>query len=282
MRKLTVKRTKSFVACLYTVKLYIEDISNAEITINGTPCRKLGEIKNGDEKVFEIGDDKTRIYAISDKLSKDLSNDYYEIPEGTDDIFISGKNRFNPMRGNSFMFDGNTSEGALQNRKKRLRTGLITLGIAVVIGFIIGLALLPSPAAAKTFSTSDFDITLTNKFSASYEYSGFDVVFDSKDAAVFVISESMDELGIDGEVSAQEYGNLIMLSNDIDDTELSEKDGLTYFDYTENVDGENYTYVAFVYKDGDTFWLIQFCVSKDDYSKYADTIMSWAGSVKFK
>ena len=59
MRKLTVKRTKSFVACLYTVKLYIEDISNAEITINGTPCRKLGEIKNGDEKVFEIGDDKT-------------------------------------------------------------------------------------------------------------------------------------------------------------------------------------------------------------------------------
>ena len=50
MRNLTIKRTKSFVACLAKMKIYVEDPTSNEICINNTPCRKLGDLKNGEEK----------------------------------------------------------------------------------------------------------------------------------------------------------------------------------------------------------------------------------------
>ncbi|MBP1575986.1 MAG: hypothetical protein J6A68_00485 [Oscillospiraceae bacterium] len=47
MRNLTIKRTKSFVGCLGKMKIYIEDPTSNELLINNTPCRKIGDLKNG-------------------------------------------------------------------------------------------------------------------------------------------------------------------------------------------------------------------------------------------
>ena len=46
MRNLTVKREKSFVACLITMRVFAEDREHGETVIDGTPCRRLGELKN--------------------------------------------------------------------------------------------------------------------------------------------------------------------------------------------------------------------------------------------
>ena len=51
MRTLTIKRAKSFVACLAKMKVYVEDPTSREIVINNVPCRKLGDLKNGEEKI---------------------------------------------------------------------------------------------------------------------------------------------------------------------------------------------------------------------------------------
>ena len=91
MRKLTIKRTKSFVACLMKMKVYIEDHVAGEIFINNIPCRKIGEIKSGEEKTFEIGDQPAKVFVIADKLSKNYCNEFYEIPGGQEDIYLSGK-----------------------------------------------------------------------------------------------------------------------------------------------------------------------------------------------
>ena len=80
MRKLTVKRTKTGVACLMKVHLYIEDPSSDEITINDIPCRELGSLKNGEEQTFEIEDTEAKVFAITDKLSKNICNEYYQLP----------------------------------------------------------------------------------------------------------------------------------------------------------------------------------------------------------
>ncbi len=56
MRKLTIKRQKSIVACLMKVKFYIEDRANGNHNVNGIPCRLLGKLKNGEEKTFEISE----------------------------------------------------------------------------------------------------------------------------------------------------------------------------------------------------------------------------------
>jgi len=83
MRNLTITRTKSFVGCLGTMKVYIEDVMGGELNINGFPCRKLGKLKNGATVTFEIPDTATRIYVIADRLSISFCNEFYPIPAGT-------------------------------------------------------------------------------------------------------------------------------------------------------------------------------------------------------
>ena len=138
MRKLTIKRTKSFVACLAKMKVYIEDPTANELLINGVPCRKLGDLKNGEEKTFEIGEGAAKVFVIADKLSKNFCNEFYELPEGQEDISLTGKNHFNLASGNAFRFDNNESAAALANRKQGTSKGIVVLIIAIVVGFIAG------------------------------------------------------------------------------------------------------------------------------------------------
>ena len=56
MRNLTITRRKSFVGCAMKDQIYIRDALAQEIIIDGVPCRKLGDIKNGESKTFQIED----------------------------------------------------------------------------------------------------------------------------------------------------------------------------------------------------------------------------------
>ncbi|MBQ7761314.1 MAG: hypothetical protein IJ400_04590 [Clostridia bacterium] len=137
MRKLTIKRTKSFVACLGKAKVYIEDESSSELTIASVPVRKLGTLKNGEEVSFEVEEGALRVFVIFDTMSKEYCNDIYELPaEG--DVYLTGKCGFNPGVGNAFRFDNNETQDSLKNRKKGAVIGWIVLGVSVVVGFIIG------------------------------------------------------------------------------------------------------------------------------------------------
>ena len=138
MRKLTIKRTQTFVACLAKMKVYIEDHVSSEITISDVPCRKLGDLKNGEEKTFEIGNEAARVFVIADGLSKDYCNDFYELPDGNEDIVLTGKNRFNMATGNAFRFDNNNSQAAQANRQRGKGKGVVVLIVAIIVGAIIG------------------------------------------------------------------------------------------------------------------------------------------------
>lgn len=141
MRQLTIKREKSFVGCLMKMKVYVEDASAPELEINGVPCRKLGDIKNGEEKTFEIGNNAMKVFVIADKLSKGYCNEFVNIPEGEEDVSLSGRPRFNLLNGNAFRFDGVTDEEVLQNRKEATKKGEPIIIFSVIIGFIVGFAL---------------------------------------------------------------------------------------------------------------------------------------------
>ena len=135
MRKLTIKRSKSFIGCLAKIKIYIEDHDASELTINGVPCRKLGDLKNGEEKKFEIGEQAAKVFVITGKLSRNIFNEFYELPEGQEDVSLSGKCS-NPF-GNPFSFDNNESDAALANRKSCTRNGIITMIVGFAVGFAI-------------------------------------------------------------------------------------------------------------------------------------------------
>ncbi len=145
MRNLTVIRRKAFAGCLVKVKIYIED-PNGDTEINGTKCRLLGKLKNNERATYEIGNENLKLFAIYDKFSKGYCNDFYQIPEGETDYYVSGICKFSPFIGNPFLFDGVNEEEALTNRsknsKKALAIMLPILIIAGVVGFLVGWFLL--------------------------------------------------------------------------------------------------------------------------------------------
>ncbi|MBQ4585893.1 MAG: hypothetical protein IJA82_06765 [Clostridia bacterium] len=137
MRKLTIKRKWSFVACAGTAKVYIEDHSSSEMTITGVPVRKLGKLKNGKEVSFDIPEGELKVFVIFDALSKEYCNDIYKISaEG--DVSLTGKCKFNLGTGNAFRFDNNNTVDASINRKKGSIIGWIAMAVAIIIGAVVG------------------------------------------------------------------------------------------------------------------------------------------------
>lgn len=287
MRNLTIKRTKTFVACLAKANVYIEDEQNYDLIINNSPCRKLGTLKNGEEKTFEISESSARVYVIADKLSKGYCSEFAEIPYGEEDVTLTGKNHFNPATGNAFRFDGEVSEEVLANRKKGFRRGIVILTIALVIGLIIGVIVGSaignvlfgniSSGNAKDFSTADMTMTLTDDFQTT-SYQGYDLVCQSKKVVVFALCEKFSLYPVMKGWSIDDYTNIV--KNNAGAKNTLHADGLTYFEY-DAVNGTDYHYYAFVYKTDDAFWFIQFATSKADAEAYKAQIMEWAKSVKF-
>ncbi len=138
MRKLTVKRNKTFVGCAAKLKICIEDSENPTLSINGVPCKILDTIKNGEEKTFEIDSHSRKLFVIADKFSKGFCNEFYPLPEGDEDISLCGKCHFSLATGNAFRFDGVTDPEVLENRKKNSKKGISLLIIAAIVGFVIG------------------------------------------------------------------------------------------------------------------------------------------------
>ena len=105
MRNLIIKRNKSLAGCFGKVRVYIEDKENGELNIKGCACRKLGELKNGEEKTFSIAAEQIKVFVIGDAATRDFCMDWRSIPAGSGDVRLSGKNSLDPQKGNPFVFD---------------------------------------------------------------------------------------------------------------------------------------------------------------------------------
>ena len=290
MRNLTIRRTKKFAACLVTMKVYIEDPLYGDTVINNIPCTKLGELKNGETKTFQIREQNAKVFVIADKLSKNYCNDYYQLPDGEQDIFLTGKNEFNPATGNAFRFDNNFSAEVMANRKKGSFKGLAILLGAIAIGFLIGgfivinsiFGFISKAPEAKSFSADGMSITLTDNFTEE-SYSGYTVCYDSKDVAIFVLKEEFTLAEGFEDYTLEQYGNLVIEGNGLTDSQLQTSDGLTYFeyDYEDTANSDTYHYITYVYKADDAFWMIQFATSESDFAKYSSQITNWAKSASF-
>lgn len=287
MRNLTIKRRKSFVGSLMKVKVYIEDSIAGDILINNISCRKIGDLKNGEEKTFQIGEEAAKIFVIADKLSKDYCNDCFLIPAGQGDLFLSGKCKFNLANGNAFRFDNNPSEGMLGNRKKGTKKGLIVLCVAIVIGvaagYLIRSSLLSSQKVKpKVFSDNGMSITLTNEF-RSTKMESYTNCYGSAKVAVFALKESASLFDDFEHYTLEQYGNLVLKNNGRDSLKLKHSNGLTFFEYDfANPDTKDtYHYFSFIYKAEDAFWLVQFATRKDHVDEYSEKIIGWASTVEF-
>lgn len=284
MRKLTITRQKSFVASMGKTKIYIEDYSVCDLAIKGVPCKYLGSIKNGETVTFDIEDKGARLYAIAGKGSKDYCNELYVLPEGTDDITLTGKHKYSPSAGNPFRFDQNFSEEALENRRSGSKKGKIILAIAIVVGFVAGFLIpkvIDSIKAGNPMEVEfeDLRITITEQFEE--DTVDGETVYVSNDVGLSFLEEKFSEMGGYSNYTAKEYARLSQLANDVD-SEIIEEDGLCYFTFTDTVGLTSYKYFCFSFKEDDAFWIVQFWTEEGDADKYESKIFEWAKTVEFE
>ncbi|MBR4767993.1 MAG: hypothetical protein IK088_03350 [Lachnospiraceae bacterium] len=290
MRNLTIERRKTGVGCLAIANVFIEDREQSEIEIDGMPLRKLGILKNGETKTFEIDEEARRIYVIADQLSKEYCNDFFDLPAGAEDVSLSGQNKLNPANGNAFRFDGNDSEAVKQNHKKGLRIGLIALIVSIVIGGVVGTAigLLLFPKLKnqkKTFETEAFSVTLTNEFvEVDAEELESYAAFGSNEVALFFYEESMILHPILQGFTLRNYAEQKVYNQGIDDTELIETDGHVSYEYSwqdPETANEN-RYRVYLFKTADSFWTVIFGVNSKSFSKYEKQMDEWISTLRFK
>lgn len=287
MRKLTIKRKKSFVASLAKLKVYIEDPAG-ELDITGIKCRLLGTLANGEEKSFYIEENAAKVFVIADKMSRDYCYDCRNLPEGNEDIYLTGKNAFNPATGNAFRFEGGTDEEVAKRHKESKKGGLIVLITAIVIGltaaWIIGSGVTYSKkkATPKDFSYEEMTITLTALFKEE-EVEGR-TVFTSNDVAVFVLRENFVAGDIDlSGYTVRGYAELARENNPVmADATYEETDGVPNMVYTyAGDDGKTYVYFTTFYKSSDAFWIVQYFVNESGYESRKPKFIEWAKTVHF-
>ena len=287
MRKLTIKRKKSFVASLAKLKVYIEDPAG-ELDITGIKCRLLGTLANGEEKSFYIEENAAKVFVIADKMSRDYCYDCRNLPEGNENIYLTGKNAFNPATGNAFRFEGGTDEEVAKRHKESKKGGLIVLITAIVIGltagWIIGSGVTYSKkkATPKDFSYEEMTITLTALFKEE-EVEGR-TVFTSNDVAVFVLRENFVAGDIDlSGYTVRGYAELARENNPVmADATYEEPDGVPNMVYTyAGDDGKTYVYFTTFYKSSNAFWIVQYFVNESGYESRKPKFIEWAKTVQF-
>ncbi len=103
MRKLTIKRDKTFVGCVMKAKVYLKD-ENGDTLIDGNMCRFVTSLKNNSSDTFDIDENENIVYVIYDTISKDYCFGKKVISAGMDDIMIHGKPKLSLFKGNPFIF----------------------------------------------------------------------------------------------------------------------------------------------------------------------------------
>ncbi|MBE6672642.1 MAG: hypothetical protein E7599_03865 [Ruminococcaceae bacterium] len=290
MRNLTIKRNKSFVASLGKITFYIEDPNSDELVINGTPCRTLCMLKNGESKTFEIEDCALKVFATPFKNKKYTEKnyfDYFKIPEGSDDWYLSGGCQFNPGAGNPFLFDNVTDEEILAHRKTKGKKSILVSIVAVILGLATGFGIsylfsdTPDP---KDFTTDDFTITLTDEYKEAdpTEWEDkFAYVFESDYAYVTFIRDDFSLMAGLENYTIEQYVDMVAWGNDQSTWELKTQNGMDYYDYKEKIDGEEYMYLVTFHKDKDCFWLVQYMTYEENYKEMKPDFIKHSKSLTF-
>ena len=282
MRKLTITRNKSFVGCLGTMKVYIEDPMTNELMISGVPCRKLGTLKNGETAEFMIENEAAKVFVIADTLSKELCSESYQLSYGEEDVYLSGKNHYNPGAGNPFWFDGVTDPAVLASRKKKSSIGVWVIIGAIVLGIAIGLlSSLPDMMSLrnKNVEYEEFNMTLTGDFTKLPD-EDFDFYYVNDKYSVFGFTETFDGAK---DVTVLEYGKAMIEYNEVKDaTPVATKDGLTYTEFEMPDDeGGTFHYWTFFFKNGEDFWVVYIASWNLDPDEVESHVIDMAKTITF-
>lgn len=107
MRKLTLQRKKSIVACLCAVYPYLQcDEKDSTMLLGGVPCKCAGKLKNGKALTWEIPEEPTTLIVAWSRKFPAKYYTYCTIPAGSEDLTLYTEPTYDPSRGNPFVIMG--------------------------------------------------------------------------------------------------------------------------------------------------------------------------------
>lgn len=286
MRMLTVTRGKSSVARFKRVTLYIEDNETPEQTILNVPCRRLGDLLNGEMNMFDIPEEETQIIAVvgaGGQASK------YSIPAGGGRVALSGS-----CSGSSptFCFGYVPKEREMGRGVKiallALLPAVLLVSFLTVIAAVTGV--LPhifERESPRNYSGEGYVITLTDQF---YPMQIQDCVgaYNSEDSSVFIYKDdfAIAPLLLEA-MTVQEYAmefrdNIAQSDISLKLTDIRDAGALTYFDITppESAGDDEYCSRLYAYKGSDAFWVVEVAVPLDSFEKMEKKMNKWAESFR--
>lgn len=293
MRRLWIERQKATAACLAKMKVYIEDHENPDTTIGDVPCRKLGELKNGQQRHFAIDEQPARVFVVADTVSRNVYNEFVRIPGGWEDVFLTGQNRLKPWAGNPFHFDGEQEPEVMENRKRTGRNGSRILLAAIIVGLIAGaviggvigasiLADVPDTVRLETRQVRDLQIVLPETMELQ-DIAGYTACYDSPEAAVFLLREDFSLLPDAQNLTLEAYGALVLANNGLEEVaQLRQEEGMTVFDYVyADGSGNAYSYYTVLCKGSDAFWIVLFSAPEKNAAEMFPYFRQWAKTITF-
>ena len=133
-------------------------------------------------------------------------------------------------------------------------------------------------ARARTFTIDAMSITLTDSFCAQ-PMLGQTAYYESDDALVTVLKERNADLGM----TVSDYVKSVIQLNKLNtiNATVETEDELVYFSFEQEVLGKECRFMAFAYKGGDAFWLVQFVCDAEDAVEMESVFLEYARSVTF-
>ncbi|MBE6579493.1 MAG: hypothetical protein E7651_06775 [Ruminococcaceae bacterium] len=279
MRELTIRREACFWGKGKKDTVYIEDWESNDAAFGTTPCRRLGEIGNGETKTFSIGEKLARVYVARKKKIYD----YCEIPSGDGDISLAGGHAFGDP---AFRFHGEL-EPYPQEERNALRKGqkvqfLAKRGVLLIFLALAAVIVCNLLITGKDFTAGAFTITLTEDFTEEsergfelyavspevlccVEFLPFEAGADGKDLPVKDLAAQLIEgYGFENEVYVKSHGEL------------------TYFEAPNKIAGTEFHSFFFPMVTEKGVWILQFATHFTDAEAYREQIFAWAETVEIQ
>ena len=139
-------------------------------------------------------------------------------------------------------------------------------------------------SVAKEFVSAGLHLTLTDDF-AEKQHAAYTLYAESENLLVLGLKEEytlFENTDFSEQTSPEQYAALVWHGNQLEgDVPLESDDELLWFDYEKHVNGADYHYRAYVFKDNEGFWLLQFAARSDEFADLSSVIREYAVSVYF-
>ena len=138
----------------------------------------------------------------------------------------------------------------------------------------------------KTFTESDFEITLTNDF-VKKELSGIKYYYEDNTNGILAIinvesKQLFENAGVNFPDDAYSYAEFVVKANSLSDSKVVTKGNYAQFSYKKTNNGKEYYYYATAHKAGDAYYLVNiFCFASQE-SEYQDLFAKWSDSIVVK